>query len=131
MEKQEARPDLMLHGIGTVSLLHGQPWRVHSSLLFSPCFLSFSLLQKCLRWLTIVINLGSISRQLFPDGSAGKECTCSAGDKRDTDSIPGSGRHPEKGKWQPTPVFFLGKPYGQRNLVGSSPKGCKELGMTE
>ena len=87
MEKQEARPDLMLHGIGTVSLLHGQPWRVHSSLLFSPCFLSFlffSLLQKCLRWLTIVINLGSISIQLFPDGSAGKESTCSAGDKRDT-----------------------------------------------
>ena len=41
MEKEEARPDLMFHGTGTVSLLHGQPWRVHSSLLLSPCFFFF------------------------------------------------------------------------------------------
>ena len=101
------------------------------SLFFFFSFLFFSLLQKCLRWLTLVINFGSISIQLFPDGSAGKESTCNAGDTRDTGSIPGSGRSPEKGKWQPTPVFLLGKSYGQRKLVGYSPKGCKELGMTE
>ena len=33
-------------------------------------------------------------------------------------------------KQQPTPVFWkimLGKFHGQRNLVGYSPQGCKEL----
>ena len=30
-------------------------------------------------------------------------------------------------KWQPTPVFLLGKSHGQRSLAGYSPWGCKEL----
>ena len=34
-------------------------------------------------------------------------------------------------KWQPTPVFLLGKSHGQRRLVGYSPWGHKELDMTE
>ena len=34
-------------------------------------------------------------------------------------------------KWQPTLVFFPGESHGQRNLVGYSPWGCKESGMTE
>ena len=34
-------------------------------------------------------------------------------------------------KWQPTPVFLPGKPQGKRSLVGYSPKGPKELDMTE
>ena len=34
-------------------------------------------------------------------------------------------------KWQPTPVFLPGKSHGQRNLVGYSPWGCKELDTTE
>ena len=34
-------------------------------------------------------------------------------------------------KWQPTPVFLLGKFHGQRNLVGSSPWGHKESDTTE
>ena len=33
--------------------------------------------------------------------------------------------------WQRTPVFLPGKPHGQRNLVGDSPWGCKELVMTQ
>ena len=33
--------------------------------------------------------------------------------------------------WQPSPVFLPGECYGQRNLVGYSPQGLKELGMTE
>ena len=36
-----------------------------------------------------------------------------------------------KGEWQPTPVFLLGEFYGQRSLVGYSPWGHKESGMTE
>ena len=34
-------------------------------------------------------------------------------------------------QWQPTPVFFPGKSYGQRSLVGCSPWGHKESDMTE
>ena len=41
--------------------------------------------------------------------------------------IPRSGRR----KWQPTSVFLPGESHGQRNLVGYSPQGCKELDMTE
>ena len=29
-------------------------------------------------------------------------------------------------KWQPTPVFLLGKFHGQRSLAGYSSWGCKE-----
>ena len=34
-------------------------------------------------------------------------------------------------KWQPTPVFFLGKSHGQRSLAGCSTGGHKELDTTE
>ena len=34
-------------------------------------------------------------------------------------------------KWQPTPVFLLGKLHGQRSLAGYSPWGCKESDMTK
>ena len=33
--------------------------------------------------------------------------------------------------WQPTPVFLLRESHGQRSLVGHSPRGRKELDMTE
>ena len=33
-------------------------------------------------------------------------------------------------KWQPTPVFLLGKSHEQRSLVGYSPWGHKDLDMT-
>ena len=67
----------------------------------------------------------------FLDGSIGKESTCHAGDTGDVGSIPGSRRSPERGKCQPTPVFLSEKSYGQRSLVGYSPKGCKESDTTE
>ena len=38
---------------------------------------------------------------------------------------------PWRRKWQPTPVFLPGESHGQRSLVGYSPLGCKELGVTE
>ena len=38
---------------------------------------------------------------------------------------------PCRRKCQPTPVSLPGKSHGQRSLVGYSPKGCKEQGMTE
>ena len=41
------------------------------------------------------------------------------------------GTIPCKRKLQPTPVFLPGKSYKQGNLAGYSPKGHKELDMTE
>ena len=45
--------------------------------------------------------------------------------------VPLFGMIPWKKKWQPTPVFLPEEFYGQRNLAGDSPWGCKELDMTE
>jgi len=67
----------------------------------------------------------------FPDGSAGKEFASNIRDTRDTGLIPGSGRSPGGGKWQPTPVFLPGKSHGWRNLAGSGPWGRQESDMTE
>ena len=34
-------------------------------------------------------------------------------------------------KWQPTPVFLPGEFHGQWSLAGYSPRGCKEMDITE
>ena len=44
---------------------------------------------------------------------------------------PWVGKIPWGRKWQPTPVSLAGKFHGQRSLVGCSPWGLKESGMTE
>ena len=44
---------------------------------------------------------------------------------------PWVGKIPWRRKWQPTPVFFLGKSHGQKNLAGYSPLGCQESDTTE
>ena len=61
-------------------------------------------------------------------GSDGKEYACNVGD---LGSIPGSGRSPGEGKWQPTPVLLPGESHGGRSLVGYSPWHRKESDMTE
>ena len=38
---------------------------------------------------------------------------------------------PRRRKWQPIPIFLLGKPYGQRSLAAYRPEGHKELNMAE
>ena len=60
----------------------------------------------------------------FPCGSALKNPPVNAGD---TGLVPGSGRFPGEGNWQPTPVFLPGTSHGQRRLVGYSPWGCKKV----
>ena len=52
-----------------------------------------------------------------------------AGDSRDADSVPRSGRFPCR-KWQPAPAFMPGKFHGQRSLAGYS-HGVAELDKTE
>ena len=65
----------------------------------------------------------------FPDGSVVKNSPAKAGDARDTDSIPGSGRPPYRKKWQPTPAFLPGKSHGQRSLVTSEGELGQLAGM--
>ena len=60
--------------------------------------------------------------------SDGKESACNAGD---LNSITGSGRPFLRREWQPTPIFLAGEFYEQISLVGCSPWGCKESGMTK
>ena len=57
----------------------------------------------------------------FQGGAVVKNPPANAGDAGDAGSIPGSGRVPGEGKWQPTPVFLPEKSHGERNLVGYSP----------
>ena len=64
----------------------------------------------------------------FPGGSDSKESACNAGD---LGSIPGSGRSPGEGNWQPTLVFLPGEFYGQKSLGGYNPWGHIRLDTTE
>ena len=52
-----------------------------------------------------------------------KNLPAKAGDERDMGLIPGLGRSPGEGNWQPTPVFLPGESHGQRSLAGCSPRG--------
>ena len=46
-------------------------------------------------------------------------------------SIPRSGRSHGEGNSNPTLVFLPGEFHGQRNMSGYSPRGRRELDMTE
>ena len=67
----------------------------------------------------------------FPGGASAKNLPANAGDKRDTDLIPGSERSPGGGHGNPLQSSSSGESRGQRNLVGYSPYGCKESDRTE
>ena len=60
-----------------------------------------------------------------------KNPPANTGGAGDVGSIPGSGRSPGVGKWQPTLVFLPGEFRGQRNLVGYTPSDLKESDMAE
>ena len=60
-----------------------------------------------------------------------KNLPVNARDVRDIGSIPGPGRSPGGGAWQPTPVLLPAESHGQMNLVGYNPWDRKELDMTE
>ena len=64
----------------------------------------------------------------FPGGSVLNDLPAKAGD---AGSIPGLGRYPGEGKWQPTPVFLPGKWHGWRSPAGYSHWVCRESYTTE
>ena len=75
-------------------------------------YINFKRLQHNLRWLS--------------DKSAG-QCRRHRRCRFD----PWGGKIPWRRKWQPTPVFLPGESHGQKNPMGYSPWGCKELDTTE
>ena len=64
----------------------------------------------------------------FFGGSDAKESTCNAGE---LGLIPGLARSPGGGNGKPLQYSCLENSYGQRSLVGYSPWGHKESGITE
>ena len=58
----------------------------------------------------------------FPGDSVVKNPSPNAGD---AGSIPGSGRSPGEGNWQPAPVFLPGKSHGQRSPAAYGPRVAK------
>ena len=60
-----------------------------------------------------------------------KNLPANAGDIRDLDLIPGSGRSPGGGHGNPSQYSCLENPYGQRSLAGYSPWGHRESDTTE
>ena len=62
----------------------------------------------------------------FPGGSVVKNQPANAGDQS-----PGQRLIPWGRKWQPTPVFSMGKSQGPGSLEGYSPWSRKESDMTE
>ena len=59
-----------------------------------------------------------------------KNLPAKAGDARDVGSVPGSGRSLGEGNGNATLVLLPRKAYGQKSLVGCSPRGRKELDVT-
>ena len=53
------------------------------------------------------------------------------GEVRDEGSDPWVGVIPWRRAWKPLPVVFPGESHGQRSLVDHSPRGLKELDVTE
>ena len=60
-----------------------------------------------------------------------KNLPANVGDIRDSGLIPGSGRSSGEGNGNPLQYSCLGKSHGERNLVGYSPWGHKELDMPD
>ena len=67
----------------------------------------------------------------FPCVAVVKNPPANAGNSKDAGSISWFWKMPWRRKWQPIPIFMPEKSHGQRSLAGYSPKGHKELDMTE
>ena len=132
----------------------GRPPQTHASARDSGTFMSKSELVSCGSLLLspgswcaqgfFCVLQESVSPVLLCSGSSmvglmetsykragGSEVKASASNAGNPGSIPGSGRSPGEGKWQPTSVLLPGESNGGRSLVGYSPRGRKESDTTE
>ena len=101
---------------------------------------SIALLRKAMMWGLFVDLISPIITLGFPDGSVGKQLACNAGHMGDAGLIPGSGRFPGGGKWQPTletarvpwqPSLLAWKSSWTEEPGGLQSKGSQESDMTE
>ena len=90
------------------------------------CYYLYQAMKKS----TYIFIRISSSFKGFPDGSAGKEFACNAGDRRHGFS-PWVGKIPWRRKWQPTPVYLPGESLWTEKPGELRPQGCKESDMTE
>ena len=67
----------------------------------------------------------------FPNGSAGQESACNAGDTGDTGSIPGLRTSPEGGNGNPLQFSCLENPMDRRAWRATVHGVIKESGTTE
>ena len=109
------------------------PYWIHT--LLHPCSLSphFHPFQNII-WVELGwMQLGWVLLTMpdFLGGSLVKNLTAMQKKREMWVFVPWVGKIPWKRKWQPTPLFLLGKSHGQRSLAGYSPWGCKELDMTK
>ena len=74
------------------------------------------------------LKQGGLTGLCFPGGSEVKASACNCGSPG---FDPWVGNIPWIRKWQLIPVFLPGESHGWRSLVGYSPRGHKESGMTE
>ena len=81
-----------------------------------------------LLWILGCVHLFKVTVFFFPDVYPGVKLLChmvnppaNAGDLRDIGSIPGSGRSPGGGHYNPLQYSWLESPHGQRSLGGCSP----------
>ena len=77
-----------------------------------------------------IIKLFFILIKDFPGSSVVKNPSANTGDIGDEGLIPRSGRSPGGGNGNPLQYSWLENPHRWRSLVGYSPWGCKESGMT-
>ena len=95
-------------------------------------YIDHMFISTCITPLQALSSRLSIRTSLgFPGGTSSKESAyrCSRHERCGFD--PWVRKIPWRRKWQPTPVSLPGKCYGQRSLVGCSPRGCKELDRTD
>ena len=86
-------------------------------------YLSLNCLIDEIRILITALSFHGASQEAW-----GKKFTCQCGRLR---FDPWIGKIDWRRKWQPIPVFLLGKSHEQRSLAGCSPYGHKESDTTE
>ena len=72
-----------------------------------------------------------IKNHFITSEASDKESICQCRRTKGCRFYPWVERFPWRRKWQPTPLFLLGKPHGQRSLEGYSPWGHRELDTTK
>ena len=95
------------------------------------CYLAISSPAALLSFAFNLSQHQCFSNESTPAGTSAKEHACQVRTRKRDGLDPWVGKIPCRRKWQPTPVLLPGEAHGQRSLVGCTPWGHKESGMTD